>query len=208
MDRSSPLGTVLLRSFVVAAPVLLALLTSLYIGRPSIYFLAPGAALAVALLACDGWIIARRDWISGGLALTTQIAFVVFVSGYTASPLPAPSALSDPLPKASPPAGMTIYALPTGVNHRTAAFAYRGGSPWEKRDSVSTAVLVRHPQGDILIDTGLGRAIASQLKQFPSCFDLEPIWCNYSRPPISSMPQGTIANTCAISSSPTRTGIT
>jgi hypothetical protein len=39
--------------------------------------------------------------------------------------------------RASPPGGMAMYALPTGVNHRTAAFAYRGGSPWDKRDSVS-----------------------------------------------------------------------
>jgi N-acyl homoserine lactone hydrolase len=67
---------------------------------------------------------------------------------------------------------MAIYALPTGVNHRTAAFASRGGSPWEKWDSVLTATLVRHPQGDVLIDTGLGRTIASQLKQMPFLFRL------------------------------------
>jgi glyoxylase-like metal-dependent hydrolase (beta-lactamase superfamily II) len=67
---------------------------------------------------------------------------------------------------------MAIYALPTGVNHRTAAFAYRGGSPWEKWDSALTAVLVRHPQGDVLIDTGVGRTIASQLKQMPLSFRL------------------------------------
>jgi glyoxylase-like metal-dependent hydrolase (beta-lactamase superfamily II) len=67
---------------------------------------------------------------------------------------------------------MAIYVLPTGVNHRTAAFAYRGGSPWEKWDSVSNAVLVRHPQGDVLIDTGLGRTIESQLQAMPSLFRL------------------------------------
>ena len=63
-----------------------------------------------------------------------------------------------------------MYALPTGVNHRTAAFAYRGGSPRVAWDSVLTAVLVRHPQGDLLIDTGLGRAIRSQLKAMPFLF--------------------------------------
>jgi glyoxylase-like metal-dependent hydrolase (beta-lactamase superfamily II) len=67
---------------------------------------------------------------------------------------------------------MAIYALPTGLNHRTAAFAYRGGSPSDKRDSVSTAVLVRHPQGDLLIDTGLGRTIAEQMRKFPLLFHL------------------------------------
>ena len=170
--RFSRSGFAFLRLFVVLVPVLLGLLIALYIGRPSAVFLASGAILAAALLACDGWIIAHRDWISGGLALTTQSAFLIFVLGNAASPFPVPAAFSGALPQASPPAGMAIYALPTGVNHRTAAFAYRGGSPFEKRDSVSTAVLVRHPQGDILIDTGLGRKIASQMKQFPFLFGL------------------------------------
>src|SRR6516225_8701266 len=115
---------------------------------------------------------ARRHWISGGFALAAQIAFLIFVGTYAASPLLAPSPISDPLPQASPPDGMAIYALPTGVNHRTAAFAYRGGSPWDKRDSVSTAVLVRHPQGDLLIDTGLGKTIAEQMGEFPFLFRL------------------------------------
>ena len=159
MRRLSQVAAAFLRLVAVAGPVLLAVLTALYIGRPSTYFLATGITLAAAILACDGWIIARRRWITGVLALTTQIAFLIFLGSYAASPLPAPSALTDPLPQASPPAGMAIYALPTGVNHRTAAFAYRGGSPWEKRDSVITAVLVRHSQGDVLIDTGLGRTI-------------------------------------------------
>jgi len=170
VKRFSWAGAAFLCLFVVAGPVLLALLTSLYIGRPSTYFLATGMALAVAILACDAWIIARRLWITGVLALTTQIAFLIFVGSYGASPLPAPSALSEPLPSASPPAGMAINAVPTGVNHRTSAFAYRGGSPWEKWDSMLTAVLVRHPRGDVLIDTGLGRTISSQLKRFPILF--------------------------------------
>ncbi|HXY54371.1 MAG TPA: MBL fold metallo-hydrolase [Nitrospirota bacterium] len=161
-----------LRLFLVLGPALLGLLTALYIGRPSKLFLASGIALAVALLVCDGWIIVRGDWISGGLALMTQIAFLIFVGGYAASPLPAPPPLTDSLPPASPPAAMTIYALPTGVIYRTAAFAYRGGSPWEKRDSVMTAVVIRHPEGDVLIDTGLGRTSASRLRKMPFLFRL------------------------------------
>jgi glyoxylase-like metal-dependent hydrolase (beta-lactamase superfamily II) len=156
----------------VAGPALLALLIALYVGRPSPFFLGSGVTLAVAILACDRWIIARRHWITGGLALTTQIAFLFFLGGYAASPLPAPSPLTDPLPQASPPSGMAIYALSTGVIHRSSAFAYRGGSPWEKWESVMTAVLVRHPQGDVLIDTGVGRTIASQLKEAPFLFRL------------------------------------
>jgi N-acyl homoserine lactone hydrolase len=172
MRRLTPAGAALLRLCAIAGPVLLALLTVLYTGRPSPYFLAIGVALAVAILACDAWIVARRYWITGGLALATHIALLIFLAGYTASPFPAPSPVSNPLPQASPPSGMAIFVLRTGVNHRTAAFAYRGGSPREKWDSVLNAVLVRHPQGDVLIDTGLGRTIASQLKQMPFVFRL------------------------------------
>jgi glyoxylase-like metal-dependent hydrolase (beta-lactamase superfamily II) len=178
MGRLSQASAALLRLLAVAGPAPLALLTALYIGWPSPFFLAAGIALAVVILACDAWIISHRHWITAGLALTAQIAFLIFAGSYAASPLPAPPASSDPLPRASPPAGMAIYAIQTGVNHRTAAFAYRGGSPWEKWESVMTCVLVRHPQGDVLIDTGVGRTVASQLKQLPPLFrlatDLEP----------------------------------
>jgi len=171
MSRSSLAGAAL-RLVAVAGPAVLGLLAALYAGRPSPYFLATGIVLAVAVFACDAWIIARRHWVTGGLALASQIALLTFVETYAASPLPAPLPLLDPLPPASPPSGMAIYALPTGLNHRTAAFAYRGGSPWDKRDSVSTAVLVRHPSGDVLIDTGIGRTIVQQMRAFPFLFRL------------------------------------
>jgi len=165
-------GAALLSLVVVAGPAVLGLLAGLYICRPSPYFLATAIALTAAILGCDGWIIAHRHWIAGGLALPAQIACLIFLDGYAASPLPAPAPLSDLLPSASPPAGMALFALPTGMNRRTAAFAYRGGSPWEKRDFVLAAVLVRHPKGDVVIDTGLGKTIVSQLRQAPCLFRL------------------------------------
>jgi hypothetical protein len=70
--------------------------------------------------------------VTGVLALATHIALLLFLKGYSPSPFPAGASLSDPLPPASPPAGMALCVLPTGVNHRTAAFARRGGSPWER----------------------------------------------------------------------------
>jgi glyoxylase-like metal-dependent hydrolase (beta-lactamase superfamily II) len=161
-----------MRIFAVVAPIFIGLVFALYVGRPSAVFLATGIVLAVAVLICDVWIIWRRAWISASLALASHLALLAFVAGYASSPLPAPLPVSDPLPRAAPPIGMAIYALHTGVNRRTAAFAYRGGSPWDQRDSVSTAVLVRHPQGDLLIDTGLGRTIAAQVKAFPFLFRL------------------------------------
>src|SRR5262249_41430943 len=100
MRRVSEAGAAFLRLFVVAAPALLGLLTALYIARPSLFFLAPGAVLAIAIITCDGWIIARRHWITGSVALTTQIAFFIFLCSYATSPLPQPPPLSDPLPSA------------------------------------------------------------------------------------------------------------
>lgn len=144
----------------------------LYTGRPAVAFLAAGALLAMATLAADAWIVVRREWLTGALALATHIAFLFFLEGYAPSPFPAGAALSDPMPHASPPTGMALYVLFTGVNHRTAAFARRGGSPWEKWESVSNAVLVEHPQGDVLIDAGLGRTIRSQLGAMPFVFRL------------------------------------
>jgi glyoxylase-like metal-dependent hydrolase (beta-lactamase superfamily II) len=86
---------------------------------------------------------------------------------FTAARLPVSGAALGELPKASPPAGMTLSALPTGAMHARAGFAYRGGSFSEPRDFGMTAVLVRHPRGDLLIDTGFGRDVAAQARRLP-----------------------------------------
>jgi len=65
---------------------------------------------------------------------------------------------------------MAVFALVTGVNHRIAAYGYRGGSPFERRDFSIAATLVKHPQGDLLIDTGFGRHIDEQFHSMPLMF--------------------------------------
>src|SRR5262249_44727770 len=77
-------------------------------------------------------------------------------------PCPAPPRRARPRPggpprAATPPAEMAIYGMETGVVYRRAGFTYRGGSWFEHRDSAVTAVLVKHPRGDLLIDSGFGR---------------------------------------------------
>src|SRR3974390_3345133 len=62
---------------------------------------------------------------------------------------------------------MAVYAVITGVSHRFAAFGYRGGSFFERRDFSMAGALVRHPQGDLLIDTGFGRNIDEQFRTMP-----------------------------------------
>lgn len=76
------------------------------------------------------------------------------------------------LPPANPPPGMALFALPTGAMHSQALFAYRGGSPGEERDFTMTACLVRHPRGDLLIDSGFGSQLDAQFAQLPALMQL------------------------------------
>lgn len=105
-------------------------------------------------------------------------AVALLLSTFTAAPLPAPAPLAGELPAASPPDGMAVVALPTGVTHRSAGFAYRGGSLLERRAFSMSAVLVRHPRGDLLIDTGFGREIDAHFQLMPLGFRLAT---SYSR---------------------------
>lgn len=105
------------------------------------------------------------------LALTlTVVVALLFANTFRAAPLPVPAPLTGPAPPASPPVGMTIHQLPTGTTHRNAAFAYRGGSFGDKREFAMTAVLVKHPRGDLLVDTGLGRNADAHLRTMPAWF--------------------------------------
>lgn len=103
-------------------------------------------------------------------AAAIVIALALLASGFSAAPLPAPPPFAGSLPPAAPPAGMAVYQVPTGTIARRAAFAYRGGAFGDHRDFAMTAALVTHPRGDLLIDTGLGRAIDEQLALMPFWF--------------------------------------
>ncbi|MEU1480889.1 MBL fold metallo-hydrolase [Streptomyces sp. NPDC005760] len=83
------------------------------------------------------------------------------------SPLPMPSAWAEPLPEAAPPSEMTLYQLPTGTYETRAAFAFKGGSFRDKRRFAATATLLRHPQGDLLIDAGFGSHVAAHIQSLP-----------------------------------------
>ena len=63
------------------------------------------------------------------------------------------------VPAAHPPAAMRLYAIEAGKMISQAAFAYRGGRFGEQRVFGMGGILVRHPQGDLLFDTGFGRDV-------------------------------------------------
>jgi len=75
-----------------------------------------------------------------------------------------------PLPSGTPPKDMAVFAVVTGVNHRVAGFGYRGGSLFERREFSMAGTLVRHPRGNLLIDTGFGRNIDQQFRSLPVIF--------------------------------------
>jgi N-acyl homoserine lactone hydrolase len=58
---------------------------------------------------------------------------------------------------------VAIHHLLTGTYETRAAFAVQGGSFTEKRQFASSAVLVRHPEGDLLIDAGFGAHLAEHV---------------------------------------------
>ncbi len=81
--------------------------------------------------------------------------------------LPAPPAWAGPLPEAAPPPGTAVYQLPTGTYEARAALAFRGGSFRDTRRFAATAVLVQHPQGDLLIDAGFGAGLGAHVAALP-----------------------------------------
>lgn len=81
--------------------------------------------------------------------------------------LSMPPAWQGHLPEATPPPGMAIYQLPTGTYETRASFAFTGGSFRDMRSFAATAVLVTHPQGDLLIDAGFGADVAGHIRAQP-----------------------------------------
>lgn len=100
-------------------------------------------------------------------AAVVLVPLGLFLHTFSASPLPKPEPYSGPLPTATPPEEIAVFSVVTGVNHRVTAFGYRGGSLFERRDFAMAGTLVKHPQGDLLIDTGFGRNIDEQFRTLP-----------------------------------------
>lgn len=112
-------------------------------------------------------------------AVLAVVAFGLLWSTFLSSPLPKPAPFDGSWPKNHVPAEMKLVKLPTGVTHRSSAFAYRGGSFFDKRDFSMTALLVKHPKGDLLIDTGFGKNIAKHLALMPKPFQWATSYTRY-----------------------------
>jgi N-acyl homoserine lactone hydrolase len=96
------------------------------------------------------------------------ILVTAFMLTFTAAKLDVAEVNVGELPLASPPEGMSISAVPTGSMESRAAFAFRGGSFSDVRPFSMTALLIRHPKGDLLIDTGFGKNVDEHIKLLPA----------------------------------------
>jgi len=108
----------------------------------------------------------KRIYIAAAAA-PVLVPLALFLHTFSASPLPKPEPYTGPLPSATPPPDLAVVSVVTGVNHRVTAFGYRGGSLFERREFSMAGALVKHPKGDLLIDTGFGRNIDEQFRTLP-----------------------------------------
>ena len=108
----------------------------------------------------------KRIYIAA-LAAAVLVPPALFLHTFSAAPLLKPEPYAGPLPTAAPPKELAVFSVVTGVNHRVAAFGYRGGSLFERRDFSMAGALVKHPKGNLLIDTGFGRHIDEQFPTIP-----------------------------------------
>jgi len=103
-----------------------------------------------------------------GIIAIVVIAIVGLMLTFTAEKLNVAAVEIGDLPPASPPAAMSLSALPTGSMESKAAFAFRGGAWNDVRQFSMTALLVRHPKGNLLIDTGFGKNVDEHVKMMPA----------------------------------------
>jgi hypothetical protein len=89
-----------------------------------------------------------KKWPRAWAATKLTLAGLARALTSPALPDPGPLPASIPIPHAEPPDDMELIAVPTGVNNRVAAYAYRRGSVFDRRDFYVGAALIKHPQGD------------------------------------------------------------
>lgn len=104
----------------------------------------------------------------GALGVILLVGFAALMISFQPATLDLPQVEVGALPAARPPAGMSISALPTGTYESPAALTYRGGAWGDKRHLAATAILIRHPKGNLLIDTGFGRGVDRDLLLIPA----------------------------------------
>lgn len=104
--------------------------------------------------------------------LLLMVLFVVGLGALVISFMPATLEVGGTpkvlLRTARPPAEMHLYAIEAGKMLSQAAFAYRGGSLGEPRVFGMGGILIEHPKGNLLFDTGFGKDVDVHFKTVPA----------------------------------------
>lgn len=95
-----------------------------------------------------------------GIALAMTLAACTEAIDPAEHPLPAEQIIA---PDLSGLPALSLALIHTGDQVSLEAFAYQGGSWSSSRIFVHSAVLVRHPAGNLLFDTGLGTGVHAQV---------------------------------------------
>lgn len=103
-----------------------------------------------------------------GLLVAVVVAIGALAWTFSAATLEPAQLTVEALPPASPPAAMSLSTLPTGSMKSSAALAFRGGSFGDERDFSMAAILVLHPRGNLLFDTGFGHKVDEHVKRLPA----------------------------------------
>lgn len=104
--------------------------------------------------------------------LLLVIGIGALATTFTAETLLVQGEASFAVPAASPPPAMRLAALKGGKMFSQAAFAYRGGPFGEERVFGMGGILVQHPQGTVLFDTGFGADVDAHFKTTPRLMQL------------------------------------
>jgi len=97
------------------------------------------------------------------LVLSSLAALVAACAPAPVIPVPPPTAAMV-APAANPPAGMSLAAIPSGRMYARAGLAYEGGGMDDARVFSIGGILVRHPKGTVLFDTGFGPSVDEHFK--------------------------------------------
>lgn len=94
-------------------------------------------------------------------------AGVALAATFRAQVLPVPADYVVAIPPAQPPASLRLSVIHAGRLESRAAFAFRGGAFSEPRTFGMAGILLQHPQGTLLVDTGFGRNVDAHILTTP-----------------------------------------
>lgn len=110
------------------------------------------------------WLVRGAAGLAGTVTvLVAALALMPVLEGPLDEPAFAATPLPGQWPDARPPHGLTYSLIHTSATQATPEALVVAGGRWgTERRPLHAAVLVRHPQGSFLFDTGLGRRVAEQ----------------------------------------------